>query len=158
MPNWCGNTNIYWTKEEYKDELEKLYELIKNEFTKYQNSDEIKLLWLKILLDKSGLNSNRYECRGYITGLGAIEKVKPNILCFEVDTDTAWRPIPGAMKALIRQYPHLHLAYCSEEPGAGIYVKKDYRGKFFTVAKTGIFNKEKFHHLQNQAFLTMKSA
>lgn len=131
MPNWYKNTNVYWTEEEHEDELDKLYESIKSKFTKYKNSDKYELLWLKTLLEKNGLNSNRYECMGYITNFGLIMEKKPKILYFKVYTHTASKPMPDAMKALIKQYPHLHLAYCSEEPGSDNFVKKDYREKFF---------------------------
>lgn len=114
-PNWYKNTNVYWTEEEHEDEINKLYEFIKSEFTKCENSDKYKLLWLETLLEKSGLNSNRYECMGYITYFGLIMEKNPKILYFKVYTHTASKPMPDVMKALIKQYPHMNLSYCSED-------------------------------------------
>lgn len=131
MPNWCGNTNIYWTEKEHKEELQNFFDFIQKQDNLKKEKEDFNLTWLCDLLEANGMNSNRYECRGYITELSPNIKEKENLVYFRIETDTAWKPMPNAMKALTKNYPHLHLAYSSEESGTGIFVTNDRKGKFF---------------------------
>lgn len=131
MPNWCNNTNIFWTTKEYKDELEGFFRFIKEQ-NAIERKDGLGLTWLADLLDASGLQSDQYNCRGYLTYLSPSLTEKKGYISFELDTDTAWRPMPAAMEALLTAYPHVYLSYAAEELGTGIFVTNDREGDFFT--------------------------
>ncbi|WP_455780917.1 hypothetical protein [Megasphaera elsdenii] len=132
MPNWCENTNTYWTTTAQKDELERFFR-----FLQTQNASQRKdggLTWLADLLDASGLSSDAYDCRGYLTYLSPSLVEKEGRVFFELDTDTAWTPMEEAMEALLKDYPHVHLSYIAEELGTGLFVTNDQEGDFFQDA------------------------
>ena len=113
----------------YYAELERFFR-----FLQTQNAIQRKdggLTWLADLLDASGLSSDAYDCRGYLTYLSPSLIEKEGRVFFELDTDTAWTPMEEAMEALIQAYPHVQLSYIAEELGTGIFVTNDREGDFF---------------------------
>lgn len=127
MPNWCSNVNVYWAKKAYRNELENFFQFMRDE-----NKEEGR--WLGELLTNSGADSERCECRGYVTSMSEDIVDGDKYVSFTVWTDTAWKPMPEAMRILCRSYSHVHLAYTSEEPGAGIFETNDKRKRFFSDA------------------------
>ena len=129
MPNWCENTNTYWTTAAHKDELERFFRFLQTQNDSKRKDGE--LTWLADLLDASGLSSDSYNCRGYLTYLSPSLVEKEGRVFFELDTDTAWSPMEEAMEALLKDYPHVQLSYIAEELGTGLFVTNDQEGDFF---------------------------
>ena len=130
MPNWCENTNTYWTTAAHKDELERFFRFLQTQKDSQRKDGE--LTWLADLLDASGLSSDYCDCRGYLTYISPSLVEKEGRVFFELDTDTAWSPMEEAMEALLKDYPHVQLSYIAEELGTGLFVTNDREGDFFT--------------------------
>ena len=130
MPNWCANKYVFYTNDENKGELLRLYN---NLAAIMQESSEVKNGfepgWLGKVAISHGIDWDTVPCRGAIENLGDYE---PDDTCFTLETETAWVPTDELWEAVTAQYIGISYAYMAEEPGSEIYMNTDIEGRYLT--------------------------
>ncbi len=112
MANICTTNYVIEGKREELDEL-------------YQKMKELQGQDLGLLVKALGKNPDEMECRGEWTEL--VREDETLRMIFE----TAWTPCYEVTNLLKSVYPSLRIFYKAEEPGNGIYLKNDAKGKYF---------------------------
>lgn len=136
---WCFNKNIYWTEKENKDELDQFRGFIMKEDENHKFAYPYSYTGprhtsLCDLLEAVGIKEDPFDHNGFMSHYDMEMKEKNGKVYIFIGTYTEGKPMPDAMEMLMHQYPHLHLAYCSEKRDSGIYVTNDRNKEFFQNA------------------------
>jgi hypothetical protein len=129
MPNWCFSSCAFYTNDENKGELLRLYknlEKIMEQPSEVPNGFEPG--WLGKVAIAHNLDWEKISCRGEISEL---EEYSPNDKFFTLRTETAWAPTEELWEAVIAQYEGVSYVFIAEESGMGIYVNTDTEGTYF---------------------------
>ena len=130
MPNWCSNKNIFWTSESYFTEVNDFLDFC---WTTLDDPDRPGYLRrparVADLLTAKGVTD--IPCAGSVSSIDSMIRGFGNKIGFTLETYTPWGPEPETLKALLKDYPHLHLAYLAEKPNLGVFLTNDKNSRFF---------------------------
>lgn len=124
MPNWCST--YIEIKNENKDELKKLHDLLDEWTSKNYMDNGFGASWLGNIVLGSGIGTvdkdkeTDIECRGWLEYM----QLYDNTLTLQ--TETAWCPKLNIWKLLCEKYlPNSEIIYSAEEPGMEIFCTND---------------------------------
>lgn len=128
MPNWCSTDITFYSSNENKEQLKKLYNNIKQIIN---SPSEIKNgfgnSWLGNIIHKHGLDWEKIDCRGSI---GFLDEFNGNY--FRIQQEDAWGPNIDMWKDIInKEYTDIELVYAAEEPGCELYINSDVDSIFY---------------------------
>lgn len=124
MPNWCST--YIEIKNENKDELKKLHDLLDEWTSKNYMDNGFGTTWLGNIVLGSGIgtvdtdNETDVECRGWLEYM----QLYDNTLTLQ--TETAWSPKLKMWKLLCEKYlPNSKIIYNAEEIGMELFCTND---------------------------------
>jgi len=90
MPNWCSNHYAFYTDDENKDELLRLYNKLSDIMEiPSEIKNDFEPGWLGKIATEHGLDIEKISCRGWIEYL---EDYEPESNFFTLQSETAWAP------------------------------------------------------------------
>lgn len=130
MPNWCFTEMVFFTPNEFAEEIVKLHDCLdslENNASDAENGFET--TWLGTVLEYHGLDNNNVSCRGSYSNLGEIEEnAKYEETYFSIQTEDAWFVQTDMWDMLLKQkYPHVEYVYRAEECGMCLFYNTDSR-------------------------------
>ena len=129
LPNWCSNTHVFYTNDENKDELLRLYNNLSAVMqTPATIKNDFEPGWLGQVAINHGLDWEKISCRGSIEHL---DEYEPGRSFFKLESETAWSPTDALWEAVIAEYSGVSYVYIAEEPGNEIFTNTDYSGVYF---------------------------
>jgi hypothetical protein len=129
MPNWCFSKYAFYTNNEDKGELIRLYNNLSDIMQKPSEiKNDFEPGWLGKVAIKHGFDWEKISCRGSITHLDDYETGDS---FFTLETETAWTPTDALWEAIIVQYEGVSYVYIAEEPGNEIFINTDIDGIYF---------------------------
>ena len=130
MAHWCSNKYAFYTNDENKGELLRLYKNLSDIMqTPSEVKNDFEPGWLGKVLIKHGLDWEMISCRGFISYL---DEYEPENNFFTMDSETAWAPMDILWEEVIAQYKGVSFVYFAEEPGNEIYINTDADGTYFS--------------------------
>ena len=129
MPNWCSNHYAFYTDDENKDELLRLYNKLSDIMEiPSEIKNDFEPGWLGKVATEHGLDFEKISCRGWIEHL---EDYEPESNFFTLQSETAWAPTDELWQAVVAQYEGVYFVYVAEEPGFEVFINSDSEGVYF---------------------------
>jgi len=129
MPNWCLNHHAFFTNDENKNELSRLYKQLETIMeTPSEHKNDFEPGWLGKVAIAHGLDINKISCRGWIEQLDDFE---PETNYFMLQSETAWSPTDELWTAVVAQYKGVSFVYIAEEQGEEVFINTDIEGIYF---------------------------
>jgi hypothetical protein len=128
MANMCSSKYAFFTSDENKAELKRLYKNLSDIIEPPNAPKDYDAGWLGNIVIWHGINRDRISCRGYT---GHLDDYDPDSNFFTLETETAWSPTTELWEAVIALYEGISFVYIAEEPGSGIYTNTDIEGTYF---------------------------
>jgi len=128
MANPCSNRYAFYTTDENKDELLRLYNNISAVMeTRSEIKNDYEPGWLGKIATCHGIDWEQIPCRGYI---GHLDEYEPDSNFFTLEAETAWSPTEELWEAVIALYTGISFVYVAEESGFDIYINTDTEGLY----------------------------
>ena len=144
MPNWAYNDETIYGPEK---ELEELYGKLVDWSSKNQMENGFGTKWIGNIVIGAGFetckyyrhgekfepNPNALECRGRIINDFHIVKHHDGITSIAFSSETAWGEISHTWDTILAKHaPNCKYYFASVEHGMGIFVKRDYKDRFYS--------------------------
>lgn len=141
MPNWAYNNEVIYGPEK---EIEELYEKLKEWTSKNQIENGFGTKWIGNIVICAGFKAgsryhygkepdpNELDCRGRIINDFDMMKDEDGYAKITFSSETAWGEFSYTWDTILAKHaPHCKYYFMSEEYGMCIFVKRDYKDRFF---------------------------